>query len=287
MGLNIDTDTKVIALLGSPVGHSLSPLMHNASFKKLGLNYIYLAFNIDEKDIKTGINALRALKFRGANVTIPYKEAVIPYLDKLAPSAKESMAVNLIENNNGCLIGHNTDGDGFIRSLEEIGFEAKGRVLFIGAGGAARALASSLQYKGISHIDFLDLDINKAGETAEFIKKKGNCTSSFTYMDEQNFSLLSAEADLIVNTSPIGMYPEVNRSPVTKLDNVKDTTLICDIIYNPLSTRLLEIGKARGLKVLNGLGMFIHQGAISFEILTNNQAAIDCMKDVVYYHLTR
>ena len=144
MPINIDTDTRVLGLLGNPIKHSLSPLMHNAVFAEMGLNYAYLPFQVQEEQLKEAVTSIRGLSLKGVNVTIPFKEKVIPYLDELSEEAIACRAVNVICNQNGRLIGYNTDGKGFVRALKEENVAIKGRAVFIGAGGAARALAYEL-----------------------------------------------------------------------------------------------------------------------------------------------
>ncbi len=266
--MEINTETKALGLLGNPLGHSLSPLMHNAFFLKAGLNCVYLPFQVPPDDLARAVEGIRALNITGVNVTIPFKESVIPYLDELSPTAEFCGAVNVIKNHNGRLIGFNTDGTGFMAALREESVQVEGsRVLFIGAGGAARSLALILGQENAAHIDFLDTDYQRAHALSETLGSKSHCTSRAALMNDASFLEFSAGSDIIINCSPIGMYPHVDQSPVNNLDVLDTRSVLCDIIYNPLNTRFLEIGQARGLKTINGLGMFINQGAFTLEIL--------------------
>jgi shikimate dehydrogenase len=275
----------LLGLFGNPVGHSLSPLMQNSAISMLGLPYVYLPFKIDPAQLKDAVAAIRALGMGGANVTIPFKEAVIPFLDELSPSAQACGAVNLIQNESGRLIGFNTDGEGFIRSLAEVSITPRGRFVFIGAGGAARALAWALTKFPVEQIDFLDIDEVRAQKLAVTMRQEAHCASQAKLMREDTFREVSATADFIINCSSVGMFPKTDGCPVDSLDQVRDETVVCDLVYNPLQTRFLQMASARGLKTLGGLSMLVHQGALTLEILTGSEAPVVHMKEVVsdYY----
>lgn len=279
--MQIDTGTVYLGLFGNPVKHSLSPLMHNLTLQKMALNCVYLPFEISRNGIQDAVAAIRSLNFRGVNVTIPFKEEVIKYIDDLSEEAAACGAVNLISNEKGRLVGFNTDGKGFLLSLQEEGVVIKGRALFIGAGGAARSLAYEMAKAGIGHLDFMDIDHRRAADLAEFITRVTSCSTDAFAMEEEKFVALSARADIILNCSPVGMYPHNDESPVLSLDFVKSQTVLCDIIYNPLKTKFLLMGEERGLKTINGLPMFVNQGALTLEILLGISPPLDYMKEVV------
>lgn len=281
----INTNTLLLGLFGNSLKHSLSPVMQNATLQELRLNYVYLPFEVLPGCLGEAVEAIRALNIRGVNVTIPYKEKVIPYLDDLSEEAAACGAVNLISNEKGHLVGYNTDGKGFVSALLEEGVSISGQVLIIGAGGAARAVAYELARQGIRQLDFLDIDYERAADLSEFIVNSTGCSSSARLMNEEDFDLLSSSAAIIVNCSPVGMHPFTEESPVKKIDSCGKNTVLCDLIYNPLETRFLRIGKECGLKTVNGLGMFVHQGALSLEILLNVNPPLDYMKEVVLYQL--
>lgn len=280
----INADTKVIGIIGSPLKQTLSPLMHNLTLKQMGLNYAYVPFPIDKNSLSDALNGLRGLNILGLNVTIPFKEEVIPLLDDLSEEARGCGAVNVIKNVDGYLTGYNTDGRGFVTSLKEAGVSLEGRALFIGAGGAARSTAWELAQAGISHIDFLDTNVAKASMMADFINNS-NCSSAGINMREEIFGELCKLADIIVNASPVGMFPQIDQSPVDSLDMVPDHTVLCDLIYNPLTTRFLSMAQERGLKTVSGVNMFVYQGAYTLEILTENKPPVEFMKEVVLHQL--
>lgn len=280
-----ETTKILLGLFGNPVEHSLSPLMQNSAISLLGLPYVYLPFRIEPELLQDALASVRALSMGGVNVTIPFKEAVIPYLDELSDDARACGAVNLIHNQDGRLIGLNTDGEGFIRSLGEESLVPQGKFVFIGAGGAARALAWAISKFPIEQIDFLDIDLSRAQNLAASIQTQTGCSSRAATMDQDHFKAASAEADFIVNCSSVGMFPKTEACPVDSLEHVKDCAVVYDLIYNPLPTRLMKMASARGLKTMGGLSMLVHQGALSLEILTGSKAPVSYMKEVVsdYY----
>ncbi len=277
----INNKTRLMGLFGYPLGHTLSPLMHNLTLEKMGLNYIYLPLEVQPDGISQAVEAIRVFKMQGVNVTIPYKEQVIPYLDNLSPEAEACGAVNLIKNEKGRLTGYNTDGLGFIAGLKEANINISGHMVLIGAGGAARAVAYALASEEADAITFLDININKAKALADFITTKTGVTSYSLEMNEESFNRAASKADIIINCSPVGMYPHVNESPVTNLEMVKEQLVLCDLIYNPSLTKLLALGQAKGLTIMNGLPMFVHQGALTLKILTGEEPPVIYMKEVV------
>lgn len=277
----ITAHTKVIGLYGYPLKHTLSPIMHNAVFSQQSLPYVYLPFEILPHNLPDAVKAIRSLGFKGVNVTIPFKEKVIEYLDDLSEEAEACMAVNLIKNEEGRLIGYNTDGQGFLNSLKEEGVDKKERVLIIGAGGAARAVSYALAREGCEEICFLDLEIGKAEGLAQFIARKTGIRTEAGQMNQNFFNRKACRADIVINCSPVGMYPNVEVSPVENLDCLLKETAVCDIVYNPLKTRFLQEAEAKGHKTVNGLGMFVHQGALTLKILADIDPPLDLMKEVV------
>ncbi|MCX5780611.1 MAG: shikimate dehydrogenase [Firmicutes bacterium] len=280
----VNNQTTLIGLIGHPLGHSLSPRMHNYTLQKMGVNCVYLPFEVAPACLAEAVGGLRALNIRGVNVTIPFKQAVINYLDDLTPAARACGAVNLIKNENGRLIGYNTDGPGFMASLAEAGVKGN-RVMLLGAGGAAHSLAYELTAAGVEDMQILDLDRDKARELAGFVRNLPGGNAMGREMTDELFIQLSAETDLIVNCTPVGMFPAVDFCPVSSLTQVPGDAVVYDLIYNPLSTRFLAMAQARNLKVINGLSMLVHQGALSLEILLGVQPPIAYMKEVVldYY----
>ncbi len=275
----IDAKTKVVGLIGHPVEHSFSPIMHNAAFKDKGLNYVYLAFDVLPEKLKYVIDGAKALGIVGFNVTIPHKVEIIKYLDELDESAKLIGAVNTIKIENDKAIGYNTDGIGARLSLEEeIGKVKDKTILILGAGGAARAVAFELAKD--NNIIIANRTVEKAEKLAKEIAEKQNKK----FGEEVKFSSLNndfSDVDIIINATPVGMYPNVNVEPIIKADQIKPDMVVMDLIYNPLETTLLKEAKKVGAKTINGLGMLIYQGAVAFKIWTGVEPNIDVMKNAI------
>ncbi|MDD2511372.1 MAG: shikimate dehydrogenase [Syntrophomonas sp.] len=285
--MQIDINTILLGLVGCPLQHSLSPLMHNLTLEKMGINSIYLPLEIPEEKLPDLPSAIRTLNFRGLNVTIPYKEKIIPFLDGLSTEASACGAVNVIKNDNGRLQGYNTDGRGFVEALREERIDPGGRALFIGAGGAARSVAFALTRAGVSRLDFLDLDLARARLLADLITSRSSSSASASLMNTLEFQRLSQTASIIINCSPVGMFPNSDKSPVNKENLLGSRAVLCDLIYNPLQSRFLSWGQALGLKTMNGLGMFVQQGALTLEILLGQKPPLDYMKEVVQNQLEK
>lgn len=279
--MEINTQTKKLGLIGNPLGHSLSPLMHNMAMTRMGYNGIYLPIEVAAHRLGEAVRGLRALDFTGVNVTIPYKQAVITYLDELSPEAQACQAVNLIQNLEGRLIGHNTDGSGFMASLEEAGVTRLTRVLIIGAGGAARSVVYQLAQAGAAWIDILDLVPERAASLARFVEQIGPVRAAGHFSNPTVWGKLAPDADLVINCSPVGMYPEVEKAPVDSLELLKPAAVVYDLIYNPPATKFLGMAAARHLLTVNGISMLVHQGALTLEILTGAEPPLAYMKEVI------
>jgi shikimate dehydrogenase len=274
-------DTIYLGLLGNPVAHSYSPLMHNAVFNKLNIKGFYLPFKVSSEQLHNAILGLQALGFKGVNVTVPHKEAVIPFLDKLSPEAQLYQAVNVVSFTDYNIIGYNTDGPGFIAALQAAGVDQWEHCLLLGAGGAARSISLALAQKGAGKITILDIDEAKAGSLAEHISQNTSVFSVGKASSAKSWTEAAREADLIVNCTPLGMYPRIEESPVESLEEISDKAIVCDIIYNPLDTKFLTLARQRGLTTVNGLDMFVYQGALTLNILLGIDAPVQFMKEVV------
>lgn len=276
---------KLIGLLGHPVGHSKSPLMHNIAFKQMGLPFTYAAFDVEPASLESAVKGLRALGFRGANVTIPHKVKVMEYIDKVDDEAKRIGAVNTIVNENGRLIGYNTDGIGYLQSLlEETGLSlASSKVLILGAGGATRAIAFALLGAGIEQLWITNRTIEKADQLAASLYASQKGTASIHALTYEQLPSVLSEASLLVNSTPVGMHPNVSDSPLTEADLslLPNYAVVSDLIYNPKRTKLLSMAEKIGLQTHEGLGMFIHQGAYAFEYWTGAKAPTKQMRQVV------
>jgi len=277
--------TKICALIGDPVEHSMSPAMHNAAFQKLGLDYFYLPFRVAPERLKQAVAGFRALNLRGFNVTIPHKVAVIPLLDKLDPLAQKIGAVNTVVNDNGKLTGFNTDAEGFLRALVEKGFIPKNKkVVVLGAGGASRAISYILAQQGalitiLNRRQELDWAINLARFITKNFKQKVAALELSRLADV-------LPADLLINATSVGMSPNVKDSPVpAKL--LKGVPLVFDIVYNPIKTKLIKDAAAAGAKTIGGVDMLAWQGALAFEKWTGQKAPLDLMRRTAVKMLER
>jgi len=275
----ISGQTKLCGLIGDPVAHSVSPMMHNAAFRELGLNYIYLPFRVIPGELGKAIDGMRALKIRGLNVTIPHKVNVIPFLDDLDSLAEQIGAVNTIVNDDGFLTGYNTDATGFVRALEEKGVELEGKeVAVLGAGGASRAISFILAEKG-AHLTIL----NRLEELDWAQELAGRISPAFTRevpvfeLNRENLAMVLDRAEVLVNATSVGMSPGSDVTPVAA-DLLKSDLVVFDVVYNPIKTRLLGEAAAAGATGIGGLNMLVWQGALSFEMWTGEPAPVDLMK---------
>lgn len=274
--------TRVVGVIGDPIAHSLSPPMHNAAFKEEGLDWVYVPFHVRAESLAAAVEGLRAIGLVGFNVTVPHKVAIVPLLDELDQSARLIGAVNTVVRRDGRWVGYNTDGLGFLRSLQtEAGFEPNGqRVLLLGAGGAARAIGVQLALEGAACVDVANRTYARA---VELVSHLGDATgvASHAYDLEQLTPGLTAQYDAIVHTTSWGMAPNSQVPPLLQPELLKPNTLVCDIVYTPQETSLLQAAKARGCPTLPGLGMLVHQAAAAFEMWTEHRAPVDVMYNVL------
>ena len=271
---------KKVGLVCWPVGHSLSPIMHNTVFEALDMDWVYLPLGTRPGDLEAAIHGLRALSFEGCNISVPYKTEVIQYLDEIEDTARKMNAVNTIHNHDGKLIGYNTDAPGFIRHLTSEGVVPDGfKVLVIGAGGAARAALFGLSQFKIEHVSVMDTVESQATSLIDDLESVYPANTVEYYSpSEDNFRKLSQEGlDLVVNATPVGMSPKVDASPWPDAVALPDGAAFFDIVYNPQMTKFLTRAKAEGHKALSGLGMLVYQGVICFEIWTGITPPADLM----------
>ncbi|MBN1161956.1 MAG: shikimate dehydrogenase [Dehalococcoidales bacterium] len=273
----ISGKTKICAIIGDPVGHTVSPAMHNAAFQKLGLDYLYITFRVAPEQLSRAVVGLKALNVAGFNVTIPHKVAIIPLLDSLDPLAEKIGAVNTVVNINGKLKGYNTDAEGFYRVLLEHGFSPQGKkVVLLGAGGAARAIAYILVEQGcrLTILNRLQ-ELDWAENIAQFILD--DLQKEVQFFELGDIAEALPGADLLVNATSVGMSPEDNVSPVPA-PLLKKIPLVFDIVYNPLKTRFLREAAAAGAQIITGIDMLAWQGALAFEKWTGKAAPVDLMR---------
>ncbi len=266
--MKITGETRVVGLLGYPVGHTLSPIMHNQAFTHLNMDWFYLPFEVKPENLKEGVVGLSALGVRGVNLTIPYKIEAMKYLTGIDEKAKRIGACNTIVFNEDGITGYNTDGDGFVKSLKDIGFEVKDKnVYLIGCGGAGRAIGISLAASGIKKLALFDVSQEKKESLKKTIEEFTNC---------EVFETLK-ERDLLINATPLGM--KENDPMPCDVSSIHKDMLVYDIIYK--KTPLLIEAEKRGAKIMNGIEMLIHQGAESFEIWTGVYPPIDVMRKAI------
>ena len=286
--MNISGKTKICGLIGDPVEHTMSPVMHNAAFEKLGLNYAYLPFRVKPEELPQAVSGLRALNATGFNVTIPHKVAVIPLLDELDPLAEKIGAVNTVVNDNGLLKGYNTDASGFLQALLERGVEpASKNIVLLGAGGAARAITYILSERN-TRLTILNRreELDWAEAIAANIKKDlGKYIEVFELLPDHLAAALEP-ADILVNATSVGMSPASGVSPVPA-QLMKSGLVVVDIVYNPVRTKLLQDGAAVAAVIVEGLDMLVWQGALAFEKWTGQKPPFDLMKEVALNELEK
>ena len=279
--MDINAHTQFCGVIGNPVEHSLSPAIHNAAFQKLGLNFIYLTFRVEA--IGNAIKGLRALgNFRGASVTIPHKVAAVPFLDSIEPTASHIGAINTIVAVDGTLTGYNTDATGALRALREGGVALNGkRVVIIGSGGAARAVAFALGTEaGIDCLSILGIDSQERTALTRDLRSKTGMIVQESSLDEEALRRVLPDTHLLIHCTPVGMSPNVHETPVPATLLHAGLTVM-DIVYNPCDTRLLKDAKAAGCRTIPGLEMFLYQAAAQFDLWTNQPAPTDVMRAVM------
>ena len=283
MNQSITGNTRLIGLIGSPVTHSLSPLMHNTAFKKLELDYAYLAFDVDTENLEDGVKAMKTLNASGFNVTMPIKESILPYLDELSREAKLIGAVNTVKNINGRLKGYNTDGMGYVKSLNEEGFEVgKKKFVLVGAGGAARSVAIQLAIESVREIVIFNRDRDKADEICQIIRENFHDVEVKT--SELNDEFLRRElinADVFVNCTPLGMGPHEEKSVIEDPEFLREDLVVSDLVYHPIKTRLIKIAETKGCEIVTGIGMILWQGAYAFKIWTGEEMPMEAVRKAI------
>lgn len=273
--MNINWETKLYCLIGHPISKSLSPIIHNNFFQLNNLNSIYLAFDIDEREIKNTVHAFKAMNVQGFNVTIPYKIKIMDYLDEVSNEARLMGAVNTVKNENGKLIGYNTDGLGFLKSLEDKNIDIKNKnVLVLGAGGAANAICTTLALAGVNTIYINNRDIDKGKKLAKKTKMQFS-NIDINYGDLSLKNIIKEKIHMVINCTSVGMYPNIDQTPIL-LNGFSKDLIVYDIIYKPKKTKLLKFAEDKGYTTIGGLSMLINQGLCSQEIWLQNN------NDIIY-----
>jgi len=273
----ISGKTRVCGVIGDPIEHTLSPTIHNAAFNHLNLDFVFLAFRVKAADLENAIQGMRGLGIHGLNVTMPHKSTVISFLDEVDPTVKFLGSANTILNNEGRLSGFNTDGVGALKALRENGVElSEKKVLLLGAGGAAKAIAFSLAEE-VGGLVVLNRTPGKAKELAAVLGQRFGKKVVGGPLSSDTIQKNLRDSDILINATKVGMHPHESQTMVEPQWLRSDLTVM-DIVYNPIETRLAKDAKAVGAKVINGVEMLIYQGAASFELWTSRSAPIEVMR---------
>lgn len=273
--IKLDGHTAKYGIIGNPVSHTLSPTMHTQAFQEIGINAVYLPFELTDKQLPKVIQAFELLGVKGFNVTVPFKSKIIPFLDQLSPEAQTLQSVNTVKNINGKWHGFSTDGTGLIRSLHENHIHLKGKeVLLLGAGGSAAAIAYALMETGVSSLHILNRTQSKADKIIRMLQP---CFPDGKFSSDR--IPIDFKFEILINSTSVGMKKDM--SPVDS-DIVSKCNYVADIIYSPLKTRLMKIADSLNIKNSNGLGMLLYQGVAAFEIWSGKKAPVNKMKETLF-----
>ncbi|AXV38583.1 MAG: shikimate dehydrogenase [Methanobacteriaceae archaeon] len=264
--------TNVVGLIGDPIEHSLSPLMHNAAFLELGLDYVYVPYRVSKEDLETSIKGAQSLNIKGLNVTIPHKTAIIKFLDELDRSSQLIGAVNTVKFEDNIIKGYNTDGIGLVRALEEVTSIKNKRVVITGAGGAARAAAFQILLEGAGSMVIANRTVNNAITLRDDILN--NFKGDVEAVDLGQLKTELKDVDILIDTTPLGMYPNIDENPVITAEYMHSNLTVFDMVYNPLKTSLLIEADKAGAKSVSGIKMLIYQGIESFQIWTGIKPSV-------------
>lgn len=275
--------TVLTGLLGRPVSHSISPMMHNEAFRQLNLDYIYLAFDVGIEGMEAAVNGLRTLNVRGFNVTMPGKNIMPSLCDKLTPAAEICGAVNTVVNDNGILTGYTTDGTGYLRAAHDAGHNIIGKKMtMLGAGGAATAIFVQAALDGVSEISIFNnrsKNFERAQTIINRLREHTSCkVNLFDYEDEATLRREIGDSSILINGTSVGMAPNVDSSIITDKTMFHKDLVVSDIIYNPRETKLMKLAKEAGCQTFNGLYMLLYQGAEAFKLWTGQDMPIDIIK---------
>lgn len=281
--MEITGRTKLVGILGDPVSHSLSPKMQNTAFEAMGLAMAYVPLLVKAAELKAAVQGIKAMNFRGANVTIPHKTSIAGLMDRLDESAAITGAVNTVVNEEGVLIGYNTDGNGFITALEEVitpGYPDM-EVMLLGAGGAARSVGVALAQKGVKAITIVNRNRDRAEELQRILQRYFPTLSTTVFTFDDDFSLPLAESRLVINATPVGMEGNL-KAPLLPVDRLTKVHVVCDLVYVKSGKTSLEIvAQEKGATTLGGEGMLLHQGAEAIYLWTGKQPPLDIMRRAI------
>lgn len=277
--------TQLTALLGSPVAHSISPLMHNEAFRQLGLDYAYLCFEVTEETLPAAVDGLKACSIRGFNLTMPNKNKIVELLDELSPAAKLIGAVNTVVNDNGRLIGYNTDGIGYMQAARDAGYDLTGKTITVmGAGGAATAICAQAALDGVEKIHIFARSTSRFWNRTQKLADTINGTLSCKAVLHENGDSAAlrdaaAESTLLLNATSVGMAPNVDASIITDTSIFRPDLVVSDVIYNPQETLLLRQAREAGCRTFNGMYMLLYQGAAAFRLWTGQDMPVELIKE--------
>jgi len=277
----VSGSSTLVGVIGWPVSHSLSPQMHNAAFEAMGLDWYYVPFAVAPDNLERATGSLAALGIRGVNVVLPHKTAIIPFLHKVDELARLTDAVNTIAQDGGVLAGYNTDVDGFAQSLQAEGVPVEGvSAVLLGAGGAARAVAVALARSGVREVVVVGRTPKKAEAVAGLVGRVpgSRARGAWVPWTEPELARAVAGADLVVNVTSIGMYPHQDEPSPIPERLLRPGQTVCDIVYRPLWTRLLQAARGRGCRCVGGAKMLVYQGARAFRIWTGLEPPVDIME---------
>ncbi len=278
--------TLITGVIGNPIQHSLSPIMHNSAYKDMDMDYKYVAFHVQPENLKNVVTAAKTFNIQGLNVTIPYKTDIIKYLDEIDPTAKKINAVNTLQFRNGIVKGYNTDGMGAIKAIENHTDIKDKNILVLGSGGASKAIVFTLTTKNPSTITIANRTQENAQKLINNINKEADFyNTSYQPINETNDII--NDMDIIINTTPIGMYPNENQNPPINTEKINSKHTVMDIIYNPLETQLLKKSKSNGAQTIPGTEMFINQGIESYKIFTGKTPTYESFEKPLLKQLTK
>ena len=284
MSEQITGHTTLTGLLGRPVAHSISPMMHNFSFRHHNLDYVYLAFDVGTEELEAAMEGMRKLNARGFNVTMPCKNLASTFCDKLSPAAEIIGAVNTVVNDNGILTGHTTDGTGYMQAAKDAGFDIIGKKMtLLGAGGAASSVLAQAALDGVREISVFnmrDAFFPRAEKMVSDLNERTNCkVSLYDFSDESVLRKEIADSDILTNATSVGMAPKVDASIINDPTMFHKDLIVSDVIYNPKETKLLRLAREAGCPTFNGLYMLLYQGAEAFKIWTGKEMPTELVKE--------
>lgn len=287
MNREITGHTVLTCLLGSPVAHSISPQMHNESFRVLGLDYAYLAFDVSPEQLKSVVEGLKFMNVRGYNLTMPHKNLICEYVDHLSDAARLSHSVNTVVNDNGVLTGHTTDGIGYMRAVEDAGYSIMGKKMtLLGAGGASSSVLVQAALDGVKEIDVFNrhgANFDRAQSLIDRLNKETSCVVSlYDLEDERQLEESISESAILTNGTSVGMNPNPDNCLIKNSDVFRKDLIVSDLIYNPRETKLMRLAKERGAKTFNGLYMLLYQGAAAFTLWTGKEMPVEHIKQLYF-----